>query len=280
MNSTSTEEIKADVVRRYGAKAREQSQTASVPSCCGVTPSSQAIPLPMIAAPSSDCCGPSAISLVKDGHAATLYGEDQIAALPDTVTDVALGCGNPTAIAGLNPGEVVLDLGSGGGIDCFLAAQRVGPQGRVIGVDMTPDMILLARQNTQKMGVSNVEFRLGEIEHLPIEGSAVDVIMSNCVINLSPDKDQVFREAFRVLKPGGRVSISDIVVTGELPDEVRSSLEQWAGCVAGALEKNVYLQKLEQAGFAKIAVQSSKSFGSGALEGAVARITVTAHKPS
>jgi arsenite methyltransferase len=172
-----------------------------------------------------------------------------MADLPDSVTDASLGCGNPTAMADLKPGQVVLDLGSGGGIDCFLAAKKVGPQGRVIGLDMTPDMIKLAQRNAKKVGAWNVEFRLGEMEDMPLPDRSVDVIISNCVINLSPDKDAVFGEAFRVLRPGGWMAVSDIVLYGELPPSVRDRLDVWASCVAGALEETDYLDKIRAAGF-------------------------------
>jgi len=172
------------------------------------------------------------------------------------VTDVSLGCGNPTAIAELQPGEVVLDLGSGGGIDCFLAAKKVGPEGKVIGLDMTPDMIKLARRNAKKVGATNVEFRYGEMEDIPLPDESVDAIISNCVINLSPDKDAVFSEAYRVLRPGGRMMVSDIVINGQLPQSIRDSLDAWAGCIAGALDEPVYLGKIRAAGFEKVKVLS------------------------
>jgi SAM-dependent methyltransferase len=172
------------------------------------------------------------------------------------VTDISLGCGNPTAIAELQPGEVVLDLGSGGGIDCFLAAKQVGPEGRVIGLDMTTDMIRLARRNAKKMEVTNVDFRYGEMEEIPLPDASVDVIISNCVINLSPDKDAVFGEAYRVLRAGGRMSVSDMVVDGELPPAIRNRLDAWAGCIAGALDEPVYLDKIRAAGFDGIKIQS------------------------
>jgi SAM-dependent methyltransferase len=172
------------------------------------------------------------------------------------VTDTSLGCGNPLAIAELQPGEIVLDLGSGGGIDCFLAAKRVGPEGRVIGLDMTPDMIKLARRNAKKLDAQNVDFRYGEMEDMPLPGESVDVVISNCVINLSPDKDAVFGEAFRVLRPGGRLSVSDIVVDGELPAPIRQNLNAWAGCVAGALDESDYLDKIRAAGFQDVLVLS------------------------
>jgi SAM-dependent methyltransferase len=179
-----------------------------------------------------------------------------LAELPDSVTDASLGCGNPLAIAGLKPGEVVLDLGSGGGIDCFLAAKRVGPEGRVIGLDMTPDMIKLARRNAKKLGATNVDFRFGEMEDMPLIDESVDVIISNCVINLSPDKDAVFGEAYRVLRPGGRLSISDIVIDGDLPQFIRGRLDAWADCIAGALDERVYLNKIRAAGFERVEVLS------------------------
>jgi SAM-dependent methyltransferase len=188
--------------------------------------------------------------------AARFYEADELAGLPDSVTEASLGCGNPLAIAGLRPGETVLDLGSGGGIDCFLAARKVGPEGYVIGLDMTPDMVKLARRNAKKIGITNVDFRFGEMEDMPLADESVDVVISNCVINLSPDKDAVFGEAFRVLKPGGRLSVSDIVVDGQLPQAIRNRLDAWASCVAGALDEKVYLDKMRAAGFRHIEVIS------------------------
>jgi arsenite methyltransferase len=185
-----------------------------------------------------------------------LYSASELAYLPESVTDMSLGCGNPTAVAELAPGEVVLDLGSGGGIDCFLAARQVGPEGRVIGLDMTPAMIRLARRNAKSMGADNVDFRYGEMEEIPLPDDSVDVIISNCVINLSPDKDAVFGEAFRVLRPGGRMSVSDIVVNGELPQTIRARLDAWAGCIAGALDETDYLGRMRTAGFEKIEIRS------------------------
>ena len=187
-----------------------------------------------------------------------LYTREELEALPGGMADFSLGCGNPIAIAELKPGEVVLDLGSGGGLDCFLAGQRVGATGKVIGLDMTPQMIQLARENAEKMGAENAEFRLGEMEHMPIENNSVDVIISDCVINLSPDKDAVFSEAFRVLKPGGRLSISDIVLLRDLPLEVKENLEHWAGCVAGALKEDIYLDKIKAAGFAEVVAEQAE----------------------
>jgi SAM-dependent methyltransferase len=178
-----------------------------------------------------------------------------LANLPKEVTDLSLGCGDPVTLAALLPGQVVLDLGSGGGIDCFLAAERVGAAGRVIGVDMTPQMLERARRNKAKIGADNVEFRLGEIEHLPVADNSVDVVISNCVINLSTDKEQVFREIYRVLKPGGRLAVSDIVTNGDLPEAVKNDLVAWAGCVAGAVDIEVYKQAIEKAGLVDVAVK-------------------------
>ena len=181
-----------------------------------------------------------------------LYETPDVADLPDEVTDLSLGCGDPVTLAGLSPGETVVDLGSGGGIDCFLAAKQVGETGRVIGVDMTPSMIEKARENKARIGAENVEFRLGEMEHLPVANGFADVIISNCVINLSPNKPQVLRDTFRVLKPGGRISISDIVTRGDLPDEIKNDLGAWVGCVAGAVDEGDYLRMLESAGFVDV----------------------------
>ncbi len=176
--------------------------------------------------------------------------------MPESVTDISLGCGNPLAISELQAGEVVLDLGSGGGIDCFLAAKQVGPEGKVIGLDVTPEMIKLARSNAKKIGATNVDFRYGEMEDIPLPDGSVDVVISNCVINLSPDKDAVFGEVFRVLRPGGRMNVSDIVVDGDLPQPIRDSLDAWAGCVAGALDESDYLSKIRGAGFEDVQVLS------------------------
>lgn len=192
---------------------------------------------------------------------------------------MGLGCGNPTALASLEEGEVVLDLGAGGGIDCFLAAIAVGKTGRVIGVDMTPEMLQRARDNARNGGYDNVEFRLGEIENLPVADSTADAVISNCVINLSPDKVRVFNEAYRVLKPGGRVMVSDIVLTRELAEDIRNSLAAYAGCVAGASLKEDYLATIARAGFESVEIVSEQSTGSGELEGAVLSVGVRAFKP-
>lgn len=193
---------------------------------------------------SDSCCGDS------------LYEDTDIQILPETVTNASLGCGNPTALDTLKEGEVVLDLGSGGGIDVFLAAQRVGQTGRAIGLDMTPEMIALARKNAQKVGATNVEFIEGEIEDIPLPDASVDVIISNCVVNLSTDKDQVFREAFRVLRPNGRLLVSDIVSEEPLPAEVQANVEFWSACVGGAWDEARYLDSVRAAGFATITVQA------------------------
>lgn len=203
---------------------------------------------------SQGCCGPGDRVDCCPSEAAELYDLD-IGGLPEEVTALSLGCGDPVALALLEPGQTVLDLGSGGGIDCFLAAERVGPQGMVIGVDMTPAMIDRARANKKKVGADNVEFRLGEIEHLPVPDASVDVIISNCVINLSPDKPQVFHEAYRVLKPGGRLAVSDIVTDGPLPRTIRENLNAWAGCVSGALDIQDYLAVIRGAGFVDVQVE-------------------------
>jgi SAM-dependent methyltransferase len=184
-----------------------------------------------------------------------LYEDSDLSDLPEDVTGISLGCGDPVTLASLEPGQTVLDLGSGGGIDVFLAAKQVGETGRVIGVDMTAAMIEKARANQVKIGASNVEFRLGEIEHLPVADDNVDVVISNCVINLSPDKPQVFREAYRVLRPGGRLAVSDIVTNGPLPDAIKQSMAAWAGCVAGALEVDDYVAAIEDAGFVDVKVE-------------------------
>ena len=203
----------------------------------------------------SCCCSRDAITQQAKAATEELYTDEELKNLPTDV--VSLGCGNPTAIAELSEGEVVLDLGSGGGIDCFLAAQRVGKRGKVIGLDMTPEMIQLARVNAKKTGAGNVEFRLGEMERMPISDNSVDVVISNCVINLSPDKDTVFSEAFRVLKPGGRLCVSDIVLLAELPEAIKENPELWAGCVAGAIKEDIYLDKIRAAGFTNITTDKS-----------------------
>src|SRR5579863_5502620 len=203
----------------------------------------------------SSCCGASAaLDGCCDPITANLYDTLQTSELPQGAVLASLGCGNPTALAQLNPGETVLDLGSGGGIDVLLSARRVGPSGRAYGLDMTDEMLSLARENQRKAGVENAEFLKGEIEHIPLPDNTVDVIISNCVINLSADKDGVLREAFRVLKPGGRFAVSDVVVHGEVPQQVRDSVLLWVGCIAGALQDTEYSAKLAAAGFEAIEI--------------------------
>ena len=208
------------------------------------------------------CCGsaPSSISGCADPITGNLYDAAEKGALPEDAVRASLGCGNPTALAQLNPGETVLDLGSGGGIDVLLSARRVGPTGKAYGLDMTDEMLALARDNQCKAGVENVEFLKGEIENIPLPDNSVDVIISNCVINLSADKDRVLREAFRVLKPGGRVAVSDVVVHGEVPQQVRDSVLLWVGCIAGALQDAEYISKLAEAGFEAIEVEPTRTY--------------------
>jgi SAM-dependent methyltransferase len=228
------ETVKDVVKAKYGAAALRV--TSGGTSCCGGTASSAAHPI-----------------------TSNLYGQET-AELPAEALAASLGCGNPTALAELRPGEVVLDLGSGGGIDVLLSARRVGPTGKAYGLDMTDEMLALARENQRKAGVTNVEFLKGEIERVPLPAGSVDVIISNCVINLSPDKDAVIAEAFRVLKPGGRFAVSDVVVRGEVPAAIRSSMELWIGCVAGALEESEYRGKLARAGFEAIDVEATRVY--------------------
>src|ERR1700723_2191505 len=211
-----------------------------------------------VRAPGSSCCydGESG----SEGISANLYADDETKCLPQDAVTASLGCGNPTALAELKEGETVLDLGSGGGIDVLLSARRVGPSGKAYGLDMTEDMLALARENQKKAGAENVEFLKGEIEAIPLPDNSVDVIISNCVINLSADKDKVLREAFRVLKPGGRFAVSDVVTRGEIPREIRQSVLAWVGCVAGAMEENEYSSKLSSAGFKQIELEPTRVY--------------------
>ena len=206
------------------------------------------------------CCAPSCCGTETDPITRDLYDASETSLLPDAAVKASLGCGNPTALAELKPGETVLDLGSGGGIDVLLSARRVGPTGRAYGLDMTDDMLALAHENQQRAGLTNVEFLKGEIESIPLPDCSVDVIISNCVINLSADKDRVLREAFRVLKPGGRFAVSDVVVRGEVPEEVRRSMLLWVGCIAGALRDEDYIAKLKQAGFERIDIEPTRVY--------------------
>src|SRR5690348_2150825 len=201
------------------------------------------------------CCGMEIDPITRD-----LYDASQKNMLPETAVKASLGCGNPTALAELKPGETVLDLGSGGGIDVLLSARRVGPTGKAYGLDMTDDMLALARENQKKAGVENVSFLKGEIENIPLPDKSVDVIISNCVINLSANKDRVIREAFRVLKPGGRLAVSDVVVRGDVPDEIRKSMLLWVGCIAGALRDYDYVAKLAKAGFESIDIEATRVY--------------------
>jgi arsenite methyltransferase len=232
--STTETDIKEVVKQKYGEAALRVTSGGS--SCCG-------------AAPASDCCDPIT---------ANLYDASQIGQIPQEAVLASLGCGNPTALAELRPGEVVLDLGSGGGIDVLLSARRVSPGGKAYGLDMTDEMLALANENKRKSGIENVEFLKGEIENIPLPDNSVDVIISNCVINLSADKDKVLREAFRVLKPGGRFAVSDVVTRGEILPEVRQNVLAWVGCIAGALDENDYRAKLTAAGFEQVDLEPTR----------------------
>ena len=208
----------------------------------------------------SGCCGASSALDGCDPITSNLYDSAQAESLPTEALQASLGCGNPTALAQLTPGEVVLDLGSGGGIDVLLSARRVGPTGKAYGLDMTDEMLALARENQRKAGLDNVEFLKGEIESIPLPDNSVDVVISNCVINLSSDKDRVLREAFRVLKPGGRLAVSDVVTRGDIPDVLRGNMELWVGCLAGALDEAEYAAKLTAAGFATISIEPTRIY--------------------
>jgi SAM-dependent methyltransferase len=242
MTQRSADEIKAAVLERYGSRAREQLKKTET--------------IELTAAGDESCCGPTAPPAEETSSwAEKLYSAGELGTLPQEVTELSLGCGNPTAIAELRRGEAVLDLGSGSGLDCFLAAQQVGAGGRVVGLDMSDDMLALARRNLAKVGATNVEFHKGEMEAMPLPDAAFDAIISNCVINLSPDKDAVLRESFRVLKPGGRIRVSDIVWLRAPSAEEQDNLESWAGCVAGALQIDEYVAKLAAAGFTDVNVK-------------------------
>lgn len=240
-----------------------------------------------VAGESSGCCSPGCCGQNPDNSLGLGYSEEELAAVPDGA-NLGLGCGNPQAIAALREGETVLDLGSGAGFDSFLAARQVGPRGHVIGVDMTPEMLEKARNNARRLGTDHVEFRLGEIEHVPVGDSSVDAILSNCVINLSPEKAQVFREAFRVLKPGGRLAISDVVATASIPDSLRAQIDALCGCISGAVRVEEIEEMLSGAGFSEVRIEinpDSREFirnwipGSGAEE-CVASATIQAVKPA
>lgn len=249
MSDESTlESLRATVRERYGAAATRVATAATTAgaSCC--TPASG----------SSGCCGASTESW--DPITANLYDEGQAAGIPAEALLASLGCGNPTALADLQPGDVVLDLGSGGGIDVLLSAKRVGPTGKAYGLDMTDEMLALANENKARAGATNVEFLRGHIESIPLPSATVDVIISNCVVNLSGDKRAVIQEAFRVLKPGGRFAVSDVVVRGAVPDAVRRSMELWVGCVAGALEEQEFIALLTEAGFTDVSIEPTRIY--------------------
>jgi arsenite methyltransferase len=282
-----SEDIREIVKQRYGQAAKAVAGGAK-PSCCGA--GSSCAPSP----------GASAIEGT-DPITRALYSDDEAALVPASALAASFGCGNPTALAELHTGEVVLDLGSGGGIDVILSAKRVGPTGRAYGLDMTPEMLDLAHANQRAAGVENVEFLRGTIEAIPLPDASVDVIISNCVINLSTDKDRVLREAFRVLRPGGRFAVSDVVIRRALPEAVRKDMELWTGCIAGALLEGEYVHKLAAAGFGDIGIEPTRIYGSedaremaagssccggdmegtlAALDGAVMSAFVRARKPS
>jgi ubiquinone/menaquinone biosynthesis C-methylase UbiE len=229
-------QVQDQVKEKYGSAARAVAQAGSLQACCD---------------PGLRCCDPIT---------ANLYSSDEKGMIPEKAVLASLGCGNPTALIDLRPGETVLDLGSGGGIDVLLSAQRVGPAGKAYGLDMTDDMLALARENQRQAGVTNVEFLKGEIENIPLPDNSVDVIISNCVINLSADKDRVLGEAFRVLKPGGRFAVSDVVVRGSVPEQVRKSMLLWVGCIAGALEEGDYAAKLTRVGFADLSMEPTREY--------------------
>ncbi len=254
MNATTPEVIKQQVRERYAAIALQGS------SCCG--PTTEA----------GNCCTPA-------GDEVALVSYDEFSSQLVEGSDLGLGCGTPTAVAGLLPGETVLDLGSGGGIDVFLAAQAVGPQGRAIGVDMTPAMLDRARANAARAGFTNVEFRLGEIEALPVADASVDVILSNCVINLAPDKSRVFGEMHRVLRLKGRFAVSDIVTYGDVPEDIRQDMALWAGCIAGAMDREAYLALLREAGFHNVRVVKETTYEAPSSSGfGTASVTVMGEK--
>ena len=247
-------QIKEVVRDRYGALARN-----SVDSCC-----------------STDCCSDNESNM---DSIVTLYASDQTDGLPVEALAASAGCGNPHAIGTLQPGETVVDFGSGGGIDCFIAAKAVGEQGRVVGIDMTEDMIDLARSNARQLGLGNVEFHLSEMENTPLDGDSVDAIISNCVINLAPDKDLVFSEAFRILRPGGRLMVSDLVKIDEIPQEEAEDTANWVSCLAGTEMKDVYLGRMERAGFTDVQVVSSAPWKEDGWQSSIHSMNISAVKP-
>lgn len=237
-------ELKEIVKEKYGEAARRVTSGVGLPAdCCSKT----------------SCCSGSAAASC-DPITSNLYDDAQASQIPEDALKASLGCGNPTVLAQLNAGETVLDLGSGGGIDVLLSARRVGPTGKAYGLDMTDDMLALARENQRKSGIENVEFLKGEIENIPLPDNTVDVVISNCVINLSGDKDRVLSEAFRVLKPGGRFAVSDVVVRGQVPAEIRRNIELWVGCMAGAMQDSEYTDKLTKAGFTAVEIEPTRVY--------------------
>jgi arsenite methyltransferase len=252
MTKTQPTDVTEIVREKYGEAARRVLAVSDAPTtdtagCCG---------------PVNSCCGGAAFNGSVDPITSNLYVNGETDELPSAAVLASLGCGNPTALAQLHPGEVVLDLGSGGGIDVILSARRVGPTGRAYGLDMTDDMLALARKNATEAGITNVEFLKGQIEAIPLPDASVDVIISNCVINLSGDKRRVLAEAFRVLKPGGRFAVSDVVVRGEVPSAVRRSMELWIGCVAGALEEKEFHRLLSEVGFTAVEIEPTRMYRS------------------
>jgi arsenite methyltransferase len=254
-NLTDRDDVREIVREKYGAAALTVLRGKGAACCSGGNVGTGKT--------EASCCGTEG----KDPITTGLYGDVEAAQIPEDALLASLGCGNPTALASLAPGETVLDLGSGGGIDVLLSAKRVGPTGFAYGLDMTDEMLALAEKNRQESGAENVKFLKGHIEEIPLPDNTVDVIISNCVINLSADKGQVLREAFRVLKPGGRFAVSDVVVEGQLPDAVRRDMEAYVGCVAGALEKEEYLALLREAGFAEASLEPTRRYGFADLEG-------------
>lgn len=242
--------VAAAVRDKYGAAARRVLDTAPAAAACCAPASG----------PVNGCCGSAAFDGTVDPITSNLYVSGETTELPEAAVLASLGCGNPTALADLRPGETVLDLGSGGGIDVLLSARRVGPNGKAYGLDMTADMLALARRNQAEAGVTNAEFLEGHIERIPLPDASVDVIISNCVVNLSGDKPRVLAEAFRVLKPGGRFAVSDVVVRGALPPDLKRSMELWVGCVAGALEASEFVRLLEEAGFEHPSVEMTRTY--------------------
>ena len=281
-------QVREAVRERYARAAGRVSEAAEVTTDRRLPDPATAFPLVDLTPATDDasaaaCCGPDCCAPESPGNTtadqlgagAAFYQATATDDLPTSVTDAALGCGNPTAIAELRPGETVLDLGSGGGIDCFLAAKQVGPAGHVIGVDMTDEMLALAARNQQRVGATNVEFRKGQIEHIPVDDGSVDVIISNCVINLSTDKDAVLRDAFRVLKPAGRFRVSDIVLTRDLSIDEEQYLAEWAGCIAGALHRDTFAASLGAAGFRDVRIELGDAWRDG-----VHSASITATKPA